>query len=230
MHTITKITFSLFISILLVACETDTPAPQTVETQTTTNDQTDDQAQPQEKPKYSILENPLPVTTGDKIEVAELFWYGCGHCYALEPYVKTWLENKPDNAEFIKIPAIFSQNWAFHGQAYYTMEALDVLEEANDAYFNQIHVERNKINDLSGLVEFLNAYNKTEAEVTQAFNSVEVETKLRNAGTTTKASTARGVPAIVVDGKYLTSVGAAGGQEALFELVDELIEKAASER
>ena len=180
--------------------------------------------------RYTVLENPIPVTSGDNIEVRELFWYGCGHCFALEPFVKSWVESKTDNSEFIKTPAIFSASWAFHGKAFYTMEALGVLEQANDAFFHQIHVSRKPINNLKSLVDFLASYDKSEEQVTSAFNSFAVDTKLRNATNLTKQSTATGVPAILVDGKYLTSVSQAGGQSELFAVIDELIIKAASER
>ncbi|MDB4511996.1 thiol:disulfide interchange protein DsbA/DsbL [Arenicella sp.] len=235
----------LFLLTLLVACDTDS-SPQATAQSTDTSQAVEanseqNNAAPQSATatssaeadladKFTVLENPITVSTGDKIEVTELFWYGCGHCFALEPFVKSWLEDKPESAEFVKIPAIFSSSWAFHGQAFYTMEALGVLDEANDAFFHQIHVVRKPINDLNALVLFLSNYGKTEQEVTSAFNSFEVDTKLRYATTITKQSSATGVPAILVDGKYLTSVGQAGGQAELFEVIDELVAKAATER
>ncbi|MBX2847621.1 MAG: thiol:disulfide interchange protein DsbA/DsbL [Acidiferrobacterales bacterium] len=187
-------------------------------------------AQDLDESKYTELATPLSVSTGDQIEVAELFWYGCSHCYALESYVRSWLENKPENAEFVKTPAIFSSSWAFHAQAFYTMEALGVLEEANDAFFHQIHVIRKPISTLEALTSFLSKYDKSEDEVNAAFNSFAVDTKLRNANKVTRQSGATGVPAILVDGKYLTSVSQAGGQTELFKVIDQLVEKAAMAR
>lgn len=187
-------------------------------------------AQELDESKYTVLDTPISVSTGDQIEVTELFWYGCGHCFALEPFVKSWLEKKPENAEFVKTPAIFSSGWAFHGQAYYTMEALGVIEEANDAFFHQIHVLRKPISNLDALVKFLANYEKSEEEVTDAYNSFAVDTKLRNATKITRQSTAKGVPAILVDGKYHTSVSLAGGQAELFSVIDQLVKKAAAER
>ena len=180
---------------------------------------------------YTVLNSPLEPSTGDKIEVMELFWYGCGHCFALEPFVKNWKENnKPANAEFVKLPAIFSQSWEFHGKAFYTMEALGVLEEANDEFFHRLHVKRSPINTLDQLVEFLADYDQSEEAVTNAFNSFGVDSKLRNAKIITAKSTAQGVPAVLVDGKYHTSVRLAGSQDNLFKVVNQLVEKAAAER
>jgi len=110
------------------------------------------------------------------------------------------------------------------------MEALGVLDEANEAFFHQIHVTRKPINDMKAFTTFLTKYNKTPQEVESAFNSFAVDTKLRNAKKITGLSTARGVPAILVDGKYHTSVSLAGGQGELFDVIDKLVEKSASER
>ncbi|MFT4630502.1 MAG: thiol:disulfide interchange protein DsbA [Arenicella sp.] len=179
---------------------------------------------------YTLLNAPLDVSTGDKIEVAELFWYGCGHCFSLEPQVNAWKKDLAENVVFVKVPAIFSKRWEFHGKAFYTMEALGVLEEANDAFFHRIHVEVKPVSDLDGLIKFMEAYGKTPEEVTSAFNSFAVDTKLRNAKMITAKSTATGVPAFLVDGKYHTSVSLAGSTTNLFNVIDQLVSKAATER
>ena len=192
--------------------------------------QADVSAQSLDESKYTVIENPLTVSTGEKIEVLELFWYGCPHCFSLEPFVKSWIEEKPDNAEFVKVPAMLSSSWGFGAQAFYTMEALGVLEEASDTLFHQIHVIKKPVNNLNALITFLEKYEKTSEEVTSAFNSFAVDTKVRNAGKISRMSTAQGVPAFLVDGKYHTSVTLAGGQDELFEVINQLVEKAASER
>lgn len=180
--------------------------------------------------QYSLVKEPITVSTGDKIEVAELFWFGCGHCYALEPKIKQWKANKPANAEFVKVPALFSRRWEFHGQAYYTMEALGAPEAAYEQFFRRIHVDRRGVNSLDQLVDFLGAYDKTKEQVESTFNSFAVDTKMRNAKKITNASGATGVPAIIVDGKYLTSQSQAGGNDQLFDVVNQLVDKAAAER
>ncbi len=179
---------------------------------------------------YKPVASPFKVSTGDKVEVAELFWYGCGHCYALEPSVKKWSANKPANAELVKIPAIFNKRWEFHGRAHYTMEALGAPSEAYDAFFHSIHVKRQKLNNTDSLVAFLATFDFSEAQVMSAFNSFEVDSKVRAAAKISRQSGATGVPTIVVDGKYMTSQGMANGVEGLFKTVDLLVEKAASER
>jgi len=180
--------------------------------------------------KYQAVSQEIPVSTGEKIEITELFWFGCGHCFALEAPLKAWLKTKPDNAKFKKVPAVFSKRWEFHAQAFYTMEALNVPESAYDEFFKDIHLRKKALNNIKALVTFLDQYGKDKATVENAFNSFAVDSKVRNAIRITKASGARGVPAIVVDGKYLTSQSNAGGTGQMFDVVEQLVAKAASER
>lgn len=187
-------------------------------------------AQSVDESKYQPVGQQITVTTGDKIEVAELFWFGCGHCYSLEPALKEWKKTKPANVEFKKVPAIFSSNWEFHGKAFYTMEALGVPQKAYDDFFRALHVERRNISTLSQLSNHLKQFGKTEQQVAAAFNSFDVDNKLRAAKKITRQSGARGVPAIIVDGKYLTSQTISGGTQQMFSIVDQLVGKAAAER
>ena len=180
--------------------------------------------------KYQPVAVQMKPSTGDKIEVAELFWFGCGHCFALEPALKRWKANIPANAEFVKVPAIFSKRWEFHAKAFYAMEALSAPDDAYEQFFRSIHVDRRQINTLSHLVKFMQKFDKTESEVESAFNSFQVDSKLRAARKITRDSGATGVPAMIVDGKYITSQQQAGGQEQMFITVNELIEKTAAER
>lgn len=180
--------------------------------------------------KYKAVATQMKPSTGDKIEVAELFWFGCGHCFALEPALKRWKADIPANAEFVKVPAIFSKRWEFHAKAFYAMEALNAPDEAYEQFFRSIHVDRRQINTFSHLVEFMAKFEKTESEVESAFNSFQVDSKLRSARKITRDSGATGVPAMIVDGKYITSQQQAGGQEQMFITVNELIKKTADER
>ena len=179
---------------------------------------------------YKPVAETITVSSGENIEVTELFWFGCGHCFALEPHIKSWLKNKPANAKFKKVPAVFSKRWEFHAKAFYTMEALNVPEKAYDDFFRQIHVIKRGINTIDGLVKFLAPFNKEKELVENTFNSFAVDSQFRNAVKITKASGARGVPAMIVDGKHLTSQSDAGGTDEMFEVVDKLVAKAAAEK
>ena len=180
--------------------------------------------------EYIQISKPIPTNSGDKIEVTELFWFGCGHCFAIEPYVKAWLQDKPENADFKKVPAIFSERWEFHAKAFYTMQLLNVLEQAETPFFNTIHIDKTPIDNIDSLVLFLADYGVTKEQVIDAFDSFAVDSNARSAKALSIRSGARGVPSFIVGGKYLTSVAQAGGQEQLFDVVNFLVNKVQQEK
>ena len=193
--------------------------------------QSETNAQTVDPSKYQNVPQQITPSTGDKVEVMELFWFGCGHCFALEPGIKNWKSSKPANAEFVKVPAIFTSNlWEFHGKAFYTMKALGLPDEAYDNFFNHLHIKRRGISDLDQLAEFISQYGKSADEVSSAFNSFDVDNKVRMAKKITRQSGTRGVPAIVVDGKYLTNQRLAGSTDQMFQVVNQLVNKSAAER
>ncbi len=185
----------------------------------------------QEGQHFTRLETPIKVSTGDKIEVREMFWYGCPHCNQLEPTIIKWLKNKPENAEFIPMPAVFSQRWVFHAKTYYTLKALGVDEKAHPMVFESIHQKRKPINNTKQLAKFLKAnFDIEPSKVESAFNSFTVDSNMRAANAYSVKSGANGVPTVIVDGKFKTSVQEAGGNTQLFKVVDELVLLAQAER
>lgn len=179
---------------------------------------------------YEVLKQPQPVQTGDKIEVLEMFWYRCPHCYNLEPYVHRWLESKPDNAEYVAYPAILGQSWVFHARAFFTFEALGALDKLHASFFDAIHKEKRKFGGAEDLADWAAGQGQDKQAVLDAFKSFAVDTKTRHAGLLSGKYLVTGVPAIIVDGKYKTSARLAGGNAELFELVNYLVEKSQGER
>jgi protein dithiol oxidoreductase (disulfide-forming) len=179
---------------------------------------------------YERISEAQPVRTGEKIEVREMFWYGCPHCYSLEPHVQRWKSTIPENAEFVMQPAVFSANWEFHARAFYTFDTLGVTDKAHGAFFDQIHRQRRNFNSLDDLQDFLADYDIDANDVKNAFDSFVVDSQLGNARVNSMKYEIRGVPAMIVDGKYRTSTTMAGSESGIFNVVEFLIEKAASER
>ena len=230
-HTIsTLVFFGLFLSSFLANADNKT----THETDSSEATQSInlDKIKAKEGTNFTRLAEPLKVATGDKIEVRELFWYGCPHCNQLEPIVIQWEKNKPENSEFIPMPAVFSQRWVFHAKVYFTLQALGIDEKAHPMVFESIHKLRKPINNLRQLNAFLksNNFDIEPEKVENAFNSFSVDTNMRAANAYSLKSGANGVPAVIVDGKFLANVTSAGGGVQLFQLVNELIELAQSER
>ncbi|MDG2088828.1 MAG: thiol:disulfide interchange protein DsbA/DsbL [Arenicellaceae bacterium] len=179
---------------------------------------------------YAVISEAQPIKTGEKIEVREMFWYGCPHCYSLEPHVQRWKSNMPENAEFVAQPAIFSAGWEFHARAFYTFETLGIVDKVHGAFFDQIHRKKRNANSLSDLQDFLASYDMDPDDVKNAYNSFVVDSQLGNARINSMNYEIRGVPAVIIDGKYRTSTTMAGSEAGMFDIIEFLIEKSASER
>lgn len=179
---------------------------------------------------YFELSQPQPVQTGEKIEVRELFWYGCPHCYALEPFIENWRNNMPENAEYVATPGIFHKQSEFHARAFYTFEALGVTDQVHRDFYDELHQRGTRIYNLAGLVEFGAKHGIDAQQMRDAFNSFAVDANVRSAAQQFSKYGATGVPTMIVDGRYRATVSSAGGHEQLLELVNFLVDKAAAER
>jgi thiol:disulfide interchange protein DsbA len=175
--------------------------------------------------QYMALANPQPTSSADKIEVVELFWYGCPHCYRLEPYVSEWVASKPDDVEFILMPAIIGPPWELLAKAFYTAEFLDVQDKIHIALFEAIHNDKKKFNDEAAVQALFVAQGVSEQDFRNTFNSFAVSVKVNNAKLMTKRYAISGVPTIIVNGKYNTSGSLAGSNENIIKVVDYLVEQ-----
>ncbi len=179
----------------------------------------------QEGTHYRRLANPVPTSTGDKIEVVELFWYGCPHCYSLEPITDKWLEHKPDNVEFVRIPAVLGARWELGARAYYVAETLGVLDRIHAPLFAAFHVQKRRLRSEEGMAEFFAEHGVDLTAFRENFASFGVETKLRRAQQVVKRYRIDGVPAVIINGKYETTSSMAGSPAKIFKVVDYLIRK-----
>jgi thiol:disulfide interchange protein DsbA len=193
--------------------ETETPAPAS-------------SARFKEGTHYRLLPVAQPTSVApDKVEVVEIFWYGCPHCYSLEPYIKAWRANMPADAEFVRMPAALNRSWQLHARVYYAAEALGVIDEVHEDLFREMHGKGNRLMTEESLIEFFGRYGVTEEQFTEALNSFAVQTKLRQSDSMVRRYRITGVPAVVVNGKYVTGADMAGGEQRLFEVVNFLVEQ-----
>jgi len=172
---------------------------------------------------YVTLSPPQPTQHADKIEVIEFFWYGCPHCYHLEPALTEWLKNKPDNVEFIRQPAIFSRLWEKHAKAYFVAEALGIVDKVHADFFDTIQNKKQKLTSEEQLAEFFAKHGVSQADFKQAFNSFLVDAKLRQAKAMAPRYGITGVPTIIINGKYKTSAPLAKSQDNMIHVMDMLI-------
>lgn len=175
----------------------------------------------------------LTVEGGPNVEVAEVFWYGCNHCYNLEPVLRRWQSEKPENVTFVKVPAVWNPVLETHARAFYTIEALagaGLLEDKDAvhmAFFDKMHVEGQRLTSERAIGEFLGAFGVSEQDFENTWTSPWVATRFNQAKRLNKAYGIASVPTIVVNGKYVTDEGMAGSKPELMAVIDELV---ASER
>jgi thiol:disulfide interchange protein DsbA len=179
--------------------------------------------------QYEAVMPPQPTQTPGKVEVVELFTYGCPHCYELEGPLKQWLARKPDYVAFTRMPAVFGNNrlWLVHAQAYYTADALGVLGRVHPAIFEAIHERRRPLDTRERLRTFFQEHGVAEADFDRAWDSFGVQSRIRQAASLTERYGIDGVPAVVVNGKYRTSGSLTGSFANLLRVIDTL---AAQER
>jgi protein dithiol oxidoreductase (disulfide-forming) len=159
----------------------------------------------------------------DKVEVLEVFWYGCGHCYALDPALESWrTKNKPAYVEFVRIPAMWNDTLRMHARVFYTAELLGKLDELHTPIFREIHNKGNGLNTVEKITAFFRDHGVSTDEFQKAFSSFAVETKLQRADVLNRRYQIASVPVLMVNGKYKTDIGMAGGEPALFQLITEL--------
>ena len=175
---------------------------------------------------YKRLSEPQPTQTeNNKIEVVEIFWYGCPHCNDFEPYLNEWLANKPGDVSFRRMPAVFRQDWLAHAKAYYTALELGVVDEIHSDLFNRIHTRQKRLNDEESLKKFFMQHGVDGEQFTKTYNSHAVESHIKQALSMLRRYEITGVPAVVINGKYVTSGPLAGSYEGMIQAMNELIEK-----
>lgn len=173
---------------------------------------------------YQLLKNPQPVSNDGTVEVVELFWYGCPHCYRLEPTLKNWLKRKPAKVNFIRIPAIFNNpDWQLHATAFYTAEVLGKGEKMHTPLFEAIHEKNRPLHTRQQVMEFFAEHGVSNDEFNSTFDSFTVQTKVQRAADLTRKYEITGVPSIIVNGKYRTDGPMATSYDNLMKIVDYLV-------
>jgi thiol:disulfide interchange protein DsbA len=165
----------------------------------------------------------------DKIEVSEFFWYGCPHCYDLEPYINEWAEKKDPNVRFVRIPASWNALVRLHAQLYYTEEVLvrnGIIKnpgEFRDTVFQEYHRRGNRMTSEEAIQKVFTRFGVNEDQFQSTWNSFEVNQKMRVADDLARRYSITSVPAVVVNGKYRSGAAEAGSYPKLMELIDELV-------
>ena len=182
-------------------------------------------------PSYAVLTPPQPVDSPPgKIEVTEFFWYGCPHCYHLEPSVVSWLQKKPDDVVFKRVPAVPSKSWESLAVVYYTLEAMGILDKYHQKVFDAIHKDGQNLGNENVRDKWLAANGIDAAKYKEVEKSFSVSTKVARAKQLTAAYKVDGVPRIFVNGRYYTGPELAGGTEGMFTIVNQMVDAARKQK
>lgn len=180
--------------------------------------------------EYELLTQPQPVETGKKIEVLEIFSYACIHCYHLDADLNKWVKTLPKDVAFRRLPAIFSASWTPLAKAFYTFEVMGMTEKLHGDLFVAIHDQHMRFDDDDAVFDWVEKRGVNRKNFIAMYNSFSVQSEALRSKQLTKNYGITGVPTLIVDGKYRTSVSAAGGQPGLMSALDQLIKKARQER
>lgn len=191
-----------------------------------------DEASFKEGTQYKVVMTPQDPSDPAKVEVSEVFWYGCPHCFHLDPAIQAWREKLPKDVVFNRLPSTLGRpEGEAHARAFYIADTLGVMEKVHKALFEAIHVERKPMNTLDSLrALFANVAGVKPADFDAASSSFMVDSRVRRAESLVRSFGVSSVPTIIVDGKYMTSASMAGSNEKALEVADFLIEKVRRER
>lgn len=192
---------------------------------------------------YVLISPVQPTDSGKKVEVIEFFWYGCPHCYHLEPSLKAWLKKKPADIEFRAVPGTFgSPSWEPLTRTYYALDAMGLAAKYHDTIFAAIHEEKDAakqralVNDSRIIADWLATKGVDRQKFLDTYNSFAVNNFTKRSVDMTRNYDVAGTPALAIDGKYLTSPSNFSkpdhsvDYDRFFAVVDQLIAQARKER
>jgi thiol:disulfide interchange protein DsbA len=183
-------------------------------------------------PQFTELSPPQPLVAddGSKIEVVEFFWYGCPHCYNLEPLLEQWKKTLPADAVFRPFPAVFNARWGHDAAIFYTFDALGVLDKVHRPFFDAIHRDHLRTDDPKALDEWVKSHGIDPKKFEDTMKSFSVQAKVRRAAQLSAAYKIDGTPAFAVAGRYTVSAEQGGSREGMLKAVSYLVDKVRKEK
>ncbi|MBD2857547.1 thiol:disulfide interchange protein DsbA/DsbL [Spongiibacter sp. KMU-158] len=216
---------ALVIGMSLSACSdagTPTPAPAKVEAKV-------QESAPAVAPAgqgYIEIAQPVRTAHPDKIEVTEVFWYGCSHCFHFEPMVKAWAKKLPADVDFRPSPAMWNPLMVVHAQLFYTAETLGVLDQVHQLIFDEINLRNNRLSDEDSMAKLLQEAAGVDPEkFKKTFNSFGVKSQVKQADSRARSYGIAGTPELIVNGKYRITGRSAGGHTEMLKVAEQLIAK-----
>ena len=179
---------------------------------------------------YEVLPSPVLTRDKNKIEVVELFWYGCSHCFSFEPMLGTWANQLPEDVDFPQVPAVWNKTMELHARAFYTANALGILDKVPQPFFTALNVERQRLNNQGSIATFFSKFGVEKKTFDNTFNSFGVNSQVKLAESRAVSYRMQGTPEIVVNGKYRVAGNLAGSHENMLKVAQFLVNKERAER
>lgn len=172
---------------------------------------------------YQRIDPVVKTSDPDKVVVTEVFWYGCPHCFRFEPFVENWIETLPEGVIFEQVPSSLNPRWMEHARAFYAMKMMGVQEQLHGKLFEAIHNKRQRLNSLDAIAKFVGEQGFDEKQFREHYNSFPVDSQVRKNKKIEQRYGHRGVPAVVVNGKYLTTGSMAGNYDRMIKIINFLV-------
>jgi thiol:disulfide interchange protein DsbA len=191
---------------------------------------------------YFLIDPAQPTSHPGKIEVTEVFSYGCPACNGFHSTADQIAKSLPPNAVMNYLAAAFrpDENWPMYQRAFYAAQALNLVGKTHDAMFDAVWKsgELSTYNlKASGLkphsawptiedaAKFYAKYGVDPKEFVGVANSFTVNTKMKRADDLMKAYGVDSTPTMIVNGKYRFTASSAGGYAQSIELTQWLVAK-----
>lgn len=188
------------------------------------------QAQPVSPNQFTQLTRPVPVSTGERIEVIEFFYYGCPVCYEAQPHIARWLNRSGNDVVLRRVPAVSADGWEPFARSFYTLEAMDLLARLHWPVYDNFHFDGKRLNEEDVMADWIASNGGDGAKFREMWNSAEIKSKVDAAHEMLETYQVRGVPSLVIDGKYITSARMAGSVSQMMVVVEQLVDRARAER
>lgn len=177
--------------------------------------------------KYTLIHpaQPTETTRPGQVEVVDVFWFGCPHCYRFLPYMQAWLKHKPDYVLYRRMPAIFSKTWEIGGRAFYVTKVLGLADKLYVPLFDAMHNDGRNLPDEAAMRKFFAAHGVAPKVFDQTWNSFAVNALVRKSERAQVAYGIEGTPSVVVNGKYLVTGSSAGSYPNMIKVIQALVER-----
>jgi len=174
--------------------------------------------------KYVQISTEKQQESSDVI-IYEFFWYGCPHCFNLEPTMDRIEADLKKGAKIVKVPVALRDSWMPHAKLYYALKQMNKIDDMHNQIFEEIHLEDNRLNTEESMVEFLGKAGIDTKLFLEKYNSYGTEARIKKSSNLARKFQINSVPTIVVNGKYLTSGSYVSSYDELYSVVNLLVER-----